>query len=464
MGQYVRSLLKHGLIGGISSSQGEETDSLGVEVDLDSCQSVEPMGIDLEVATEQLDASFVVGPSDVDDRSSRRLLEVEAPSLGKGLTWRSCFDSGGSSLSIGCHESGGTGFETAERLVFEATPDFGLPSTVETFDGGLEAGLVGRHEDRCDAEAQAETRDTSHHVAVLFGALEAIVVVELSVSREPHKSPMFEEFFDHGFGDDIVFGPNGDQAAEEGNTGQNREMRAFSDGQAFDGVEAVQLGLARGDLREIPAGRRRRPSLSPPPIEDSSTLDNPTARTNGGAMLQALVPQFAMNGSRSVLAQGAAFAEPLADGEDAAFDVGRSPMWYVPGPRGSIFPVDTIQPFSLSSSDPSLDGVEGDTEVASGLSHRASLPDSSHHGPSLLGCVFASWESPTGRFPSGMTRPRAKIQQVARNKLKDQTVHQQVLGGQRPRETFEGSRGTLFPSTPRKTDLNVVTPELTSRY
>src|SRR5436190_1190200 len=60
--QLVRHLAQQRLVCGIAPSQGIEADLVGIEVHLGADQAVRPRRIDLEVATQQLNAAGRPGP------------------------------------------------------------------------------------------------------------------------------------------------------------------------------------------------------------------------------------------------------------------------------------------------------------------------------------------------------------------------------------------------------------------
>jgi hypothetical protein len=81
--------------------------------------------------------------------------------------------------------------------MFEASPDLGLPATVETFDGILKARLAGWSEDRGNTKQQAGAHNTTDNVAVLMWSLENRCVVELCVARKAEPPPSTGEQLDN---------------------------------------------------------------------------------------------------------------------------------------------------------------------------------------------------------------------------------------------------------------------------
>src|SRR5437763_1571095 len=94
-----------------------------------------------------------------------------------------------------------------QRYAFEAMPDLGLPSTVQTLDCGLEARLPRRSKNRDHTEQQAGSHDTADDIGVPIRADEHVAVVELHVARQPEFGPMLDEQNGCSFGCDRVLRP-----------------------------------------------------------------------------------------------------------------------------------------------------------------------------------------------------------------------------------------------------------------
>lgn len=69
-------------MGRFASAEGEEANGILVEIDFAADESVEPVWVDRKGVSEYLDASLVVGASEVDDFSTGSLLKVELPPPG----------------------------------------------------------------------------------------------------------------------------------------------------------------------------------------------------------------------------------------------------------------------------------------------------------------------------------------------------------------------------------------------
>jgi hypothetical protein len=107
--------------------------------------------------------------------------------------------------------------------------------------------------------------------------------------------------------------------AVEGHAGEDVDVVAVGQVQAFDDIEGVEFDAFVGEVGEIPTARRRRSTDADSAIENSTTLEDASDGAKGWGGL-AGVDQKEADGD------GAAFAE-IAGGElgpdlnDAFFDV-----------------------------------------------------------------------------------------------------------------------------------------------
>src|SRR3972149_1406486 len=189
----VGDLFQERLVGGIASSQGKEAYDVVVQIDLCPHQAVQPMPIDKQWVSQQADAACIVRASQKDNLAAKGLFEVHPPPFGKAATWRCGIDASGHALPGGGDELCGTAGQTADRVMFETCPDLGLPASVETLDGSLKTGLVGRSKDGNHSQTQAQSRHTSNRIGLLSGTLKTVVVVELSVGGEARRPPAFQQ-------------------------------------------------------------------------------------------------------------------------------------------------------------------------------------------------------------------------------------------------------------------------------
>ncbi len=155
------------------------------------------------------------------------------------------------------------------------------------------------------------------------------------------------------------------------------DVRAPTNIEPLDDVDALELRVAVRDRRQVPSPRRRGPAHPPAGIEHAAPLENPADRAHrrhpdhvpgqqvgsddGGAKLPEVagVPQFLSHLQHQIL---------------------KGP-WGARGParpRGPIGPVHLVQPPVLGSPEPQLHGGEADARVARHLAQRPASPHGRH--------------------------------------------------------------------------------------
>jgi hypothetical protein len=366
-----------------SSSKGIDSDVVIVEVDDGSDETVDPIGVDWEVMTEDLDMPFVISASQINDPSLEGRLEVELPSLGEGGSSWCSFDPNGMASARSGDITFRTLFQAAKTPVLEASPDFGLPTAVETFDAGLESGLVGDSKDGSHAEAQTESNDATNGIRMLSGSCKAVVVVELGIAGQPDFAPVLLERFEDIVGTELSLRPGSREASMQGNSGKNRQMGPSTDCQTFDGIEAVQLAVSIGDLRDIPALGRRRAANTLSAIESAVPRQNAPDGSHRRQRVGVSLLEFSVNGTSTILAQCASFPESFASGQHLSFD-GDAGAPGLLGNATTILPVDAIQSLSHGATDPMLNSRQGYTKgVSDGPQGRAISYFSNHPTPIL---------------------------------------------------------------------------------
>lgn len=268
--------------------------------------------------------------------------------------------------------------------MFKAGPDLGLPTAVEAFDGRLKSHFVRRGEDRSDLEAETESDHAADGVRVLPRSCEAVVVVELSIAWKAHVLPMAEEGLEDELGGDLALGPHGGETSEQGNSRENRQCWPATDGQAFDGVEAVEFRSLGSDGGEVPALGRSRPTDAFAAVEEAVSGQDAADGAYAGKRFGASLLQLAMDCRGAVLAKDAALLELLPESQHASFG-GRVGSMDSLGGTGTVLPLDAIQSLTRGASDPVLDCGKGYPVGARHRSHRVSLPHVSDHLATLLG-------------------------------------------------------------------------------
>lgn len=134
--------------------------------------------------------------------------------------------------AVGCDVPGGLELQSGQGLIMEALPNFGLPATVETFNGGLKPGFPRRGKYRDNSQAQAEPDHPAHAIGKAVISLEAGVIVELSVSRNAKTTPVLAQSRNDFGGGDCLIRPACNQTSMERDGGQDdqRECHPQSSG------------------------------------------------------------------------------------------------------------------------------------------------------------------------------------------------------------------------------------------
>lgn len=361
----------------LATPQSVKTDRVGIQIDVGADQAMQPVLVDEKGSAQQRDPSAGIGAAKKDDHSGGGLLEVQSPPSGKASSWKCRVDAWRTAMPEGGDVSRRPLGERAKRVMLEAGPDLRLPLTIEALDGRLETGLVGDGKHRRDAKTEAQPNDPPDTVAVLFRSGKAVVVVELGVCGKANGSPVFHQGLDHGFGGKRALGPDGREPTAERNCRKNREVRPATDRQPLDGVEAVQLGFAGRDLRQVPAARWWRATRASTTIENAMALKNTADGTHGRARAQSACLQLAPDRRSSVLAQDAVLLQRAPQLQDQLFDrrIGASgALGYV----RTISPTNAIEPQPVSPFEPALHGAKRDAESPRDLALRGSPANRRH--------------------------------------------------------------------------------------
>lgn len=101
----------------------------------------------------------------------------------------------------------------------------------------------------------------------------AAVLVELGVSRPTDQPPVLDEKVNDRLGTQWRTWPCGHQATVQRDAGQHVEPDA-TDVVVLDDVEAVQLGVAGGDVGQVPGARRWRSPLARCAIEHAAAAQD----------------------------------------------------------------------------------------------------------------------------------------------------------------------------------------------
>lgn len=194
---------------------------------------------------------------------------------------------------------------------------------------------------------------------------EAGVVVELGKAGQADTAPVAFERTHGRLRAHAGRRPRGQQAAVEGDSGQDVELEAAAQAQPGDDVEAVELELPAPDLGDVPARRWSRPTDPPGGIERTPSLEDPGDRPDGGERTTEvrLALERSTDGHGAVLAEDALFAEHPAQVDDPVFDIGAGPL-NAPGDRRLGAPVDLLEGAVSRAIQPQLDRGQADPELA----------------------------------------------------------------------------------------------------
>ena len=361
----------------LASSESEELDDILIENDLGPDESMSPQGIDLEGMSQDVGLTVGVCPSEEDHGSCEGGLQVEFPVAGEGTTDGCVCHSCGSAFSQGGDIVARALLQLPERLIFVTLPDFGLPKTIEAFDGGLESSFVGWCEDGCDSQAQAQSNDSTDSIGMLPWSGESIVVVELGIVGQSELPPVLHQTADHIGGGDGRTWPNAGNSRQNRDGGEDAQVCSSSNRQAFDGVEGIDLGRLGSDCRKIPSLRRRWPADSSSPIEDTVPFEDPANRSHGRTGCDIGGLQFAVDGHRSDFSEDT-LLQLASQRQHSSFDSPRSAGWRAWQGR-QIVPRDAIQSLLAGATQPMLDGRQRDTPIDGRRSLRHPSADRRDH-------------------------------------------------------------------------------------
>lgn len=240
-------------------------------------QAVRPGGVDTAAMAKNFNGTARVGPAQKDNVTSGRSGIIWAPVTREGFA-RSAVSVIAETelLDVSVDETVAAGAYLSEGSEIKTVPDFALPEAVEVFDRGLEARLTRGSKHGCNAETQATADDAADRAGRMASAVEAQVVVELSVVGQTFGAPIRGECVDDG-----ESGPMRSYDCESGEPVQgpareNVEGARFSQPQAFDEVEAIELSVGS---RQIPAPRGSEVSLAPSRIHEPLSVQNPVNRS-----------------------------------------------------------------------------------------------------------------------------------------------------------------------------------------
>jgi hypothetical protein len=253
--------------------------------------------------------------------------------------------------------------------MMEACPDLGLPEAVEGLDLVLEAMLTGWSEDGADPECEAKEGDGTEAVGMVMGAVEAEVIVELSIGGQAMSTPMGEEGVLGEVGRDGGVEETTAKAAVQGDGVENLDFANMLDDESLDDVKGVQFGPGGGEVWEVPAWRRRWAAEAAGRLNQGVALEDVSDGGTAGDVkfIGALGAQGAEDGHRAILPQGIMLAEVVAQGEDALDHFGQEGVWRAKRAARAVSKIHTVQTLPGGALHPVLDVGQGQAGLASDL-------------------------------------------------------------------------------------------------
>ena len=138
------------------------------------------------------------------------------------------------------------------------------------------------------------------------------------------------------------------------------------DGQALDGVDAVQLSPAGGHFGQVPAGRRGRAADPPRAVQYPPPFQDASDGADRGQRHRATLEQRGEDGLGADVPQVAPLAQLPSQVHDQVLDrFGRAPCGA--GDGWPVLPVDPVEAPALGVLDPVVDGRLTDAEAPGDL-------------------------------------------------------------------------------------------------
>lgn len=243
------------------------------------------------------------------------------------------------------------------------TPDLGLPQMIEALDFGLKACLTRWCKDWDHSETKAQMNNPTEFASGGMRALEAGVVIELSVTGSATHLPMSRQDREHPSRIPRLGWPGLGEAAVEGNGVKYINGWSACDDQAFDKIEKVEFGPAVGQIRQIPAGRWRHLSLPPTVLQKPVPVKDPFDRACARQSETAFGLKLATDGGRPTFAQSTMSFKPTTQHNNAALHARRSPVGRTRRTTAAIFPIDPIKPSTHCPMKPTMSRANADSKT-----------------------------------------------------------------------------------------------------
>lgn len=308
----VSHLCEQGLIGRISASQCVEPDLVSVEIDLAACESMRPVGRQAKAVAEHVDFRRLITSSQEDHGACRIGRQIQSEALRERTANRRMVSSPYAACSMRSHIGRRQLAKMRHVRDFMALPYLALPQGIETFDRILEAVLSWRRKYRNDTQGKAQAADPADRIGPLMRTLELRAIVELRIDRQSITSPTLDESLQSELCRGLLQGPSVHQTAMDAGAGKHRHERPIGDLQLFNKVEAVEFRVTCRDRRQIPATRRRRPTLTPSAVLRSISRQSAVDRSAGRHHRRLLSLQRTLNRLCAALAEHAVRTKDVA--------------------------------------------------------------------------------------------------------------------------------------------------------
>lgn len=257
--QLVRNVQDQGLALRVPASQRVATEAFTGPVHLDTHQPMAPIRRHLPTVAQHLYTALTIRPPQLDQPPRRGRRQVQRPPPGQGMPFRSRFHPRPPRPSQSPHGPPRAVAPIRHRSVLEPLPDPDLPPAVAALERRLETHLPRRHDHGRYPPTPTGPADSSQGVRIAVPSREGPVVIERSLAGQANRTPVVahrRHALVRGHRSDHR--PRDGQPALQRHAVANLHLGALRDDQALDDVEAVQLGRALGQMRPIPAPRRRR--------------------------------------------------------------------------------------------------------------------------------------------------------------------------------------------------------------
>lgn len=374
---------KQRLMVGLGTAKAEAMNGLRAEVDFATNEAMVPSSVDEEAAGEKADSAFVIGAADEDDLGvSASRQAIWRP---REARWCSLLPFLGFDV-MGGDEAVRTVAQLGAAGVVKAIPDLNLPQVVEGLDLVLDAMLARWGEDGGDAQGQAEEGDGTETIRMVMGAVEAEVVVELSVGGQAVGSPVGQQRILSELGRDGGGEESAAKAAVQGDAVEDLDLADVLDDESLDDIEGVQLDAGRSEFGEMPTRRRWGSAEATGTADQAVSLEDVG---DGGAAGQRLAgrglgTQGAEDGDRTVFAQGVAMAESVPQGQNAVNHLAGQGRGSATRAARLVLKLDAVQTLAEGVMDPVLDVRESEPELAGDLAQGHPAPSQADQFASML--------------------------------------------------------------------------------